>query len=72
VPCFASHFEVFLGRGPHVGSDLEHLFEPLALVQALREAEAGARDAGERFAPAEQLLSEVLGTGGRVRHRGGG
>ena len=49
---------------PHVGRHLQHLFEPLTLVQALREAEACARDARERFTPTQQLEREVLGSRG--------
>ena len=41
--------------GADVGRDLQHLLEPLALVEALREAEAGARDARERLGPSEQV-----------------
>ena len=63
-PASRLDLEVFLGRGPDVGRHLQHLFEPLPLVQALREAEAGARDARERFTPTQQLEREVLGSRG--------
>ena len=64
VARLAPDLEVFLGRGTDVGRDLQHLLEPLPLVQALREAEAGARDARERFTPTQQLEREVLGSRG--------
>ena len=64
VARLAPDLEVVLGRGPHVGRDLQHLLEPLTLVQALREAEAGAGDARERLAPTQQLEREVLGSRG--------
>ena len=41
--------------GADVGGDLQHLVEALPLVEALREAETGARDARQRLGPAEQL-----------------
>ena len=48
----------FVDRGgANVGRDLEHLLEPLLLVEALREAEPGARDARQRLGPAEQIGS---------------
>ena len=40
-----------------LGGDGEDLFETLTLVQALGEAEAGAGDPGQRFAPAQQVLT---------------
>ena len=43
------------GRVRDVGRDREHLFEALLLVQALRESEAGARDARQRFGPSMQI-----------------
>ena len=55
----------FVDRGgPDVGRDLQHLLEALPLVEALREAEAGARDARQRLGPAQQLEREVLGSRG--------
>jgi hypothetical protein len=46
-----------LGRGPDVPRHGQHLLEPLALVQALGEAEARAGDARERLGPADQVLA---------------
>ena len=48
--------EAGLGGVLDVRRDREHLFEPLALVLALGEANARARDSGERFGPAPQRL----------------
>ena len=38
---------------------MEDLLEALLLVQALGEAEPGAGDAGQRFAPAQEVAGEV-------------
>ncbi len=48
-------FGLFERAGADVGRDLENLLEALALVQALREAEAGACDARERLGPPQQI-----------------
>ena len=54
--------------GADVGGDLEHLLEPLAFVEALRESEAGASDARQRLRPTQQIGS---GRGERrLGHRG--
>ena len=44
------------GGDAHVGSHGQHLLEAFTLVEALREPETGASDAGQRFAPADQIL----------------
>ena len=46
----------FLDRdGADVGRDLQHLLEPLLLVEALGEPEAGAGDGGQGLRPAQQV-----------------
>ena len=47
--------EHLVGGGLDVGGHVEHLFEPLALVQALGEAEPGPGDRGERLTPADEI-----------------
>ena len=39
----------------NVGRDAQDLFETFLLVQALRETQRRARNAGERFGPSEQI-----------------
>ncbi len=56
-------FESFVRGGLHVGGDVQDLFEALALVLALGEAETGLGDPGERLGPAPQRLF-----GDRVTH----
>ena len=49
-----------LDRGrPNVGRDLQHLLEALLLVEALREPEAGARDAGNDSAQRNRSAAEI-------------
>ena len=63
VVLLAAHLQRVVGRGLDVGGDVEHLLEPLPLVQALGEPEAGAGDRGERLAPADEIAGEVGGLG---------
>jgi hypothetical protein len=55
--------EVAARGHPDVGGHLEDLLVALALVEVVGEAEPGAGDAGERLAPAD----EVLGVRARAR-----
>ena len=74
-PLLGEHlgFELVAGGDADVGGHLQHLFVALPLVERLGEPEAGAGDAGERLAPAQQVLGGddvvALGRGG-VPHRG--
>ena len=64
LPCDLVLLVEFAGRGLDVAGDVEHLFEALTLVQALREAEPRASDRGERLAPS----GKVAGARCHVRH----
>ena len=72
VPGLSAHFEVLVSRRADVRCDLEHLLEPLSLVEALREAESRPRDSRQRLTPTQEVLSEVRRTGGRISHRAAG
>ena len=49
-------------RHPDVGGHPEDLLEPLTLVEVVAEAEPGAGDAGQRFAPPQQIVRRGLGS----------
>ena len=48
--------QLVAGRHPDVGGHLQHLLEPLTLVEALGEPEPGPGDGRQRLAPAQQVL----------------
>ena len=71
VVLLAPHLERLVGRGLDVAGHVQDLFEALALVQALGEAETGAGDGGERLGPPHEVAGEVgRGRRGRSHRRG--